>query len=68
MPTQPARTRLLAWRKRKGLTQARLAAQIDCDPTQLGRIEGGTRYPGRRLAGAIHRLTGIRPDAWDAPA
>ena len=55
-PPQPLGKRIIATRRRLGLTQKRLAALLDIDPGTLGRWERGKSLPSSRL---LRRLNGF---------
>jgi len=50
---------LLAWRTRRGLSQAELGKILGCDATMVSHLEGGRRLPRLRLSVKIHEETGI---------
>ena len=55
-PWQAFGTSLRHWRRRAGLTQARLGAEIGYDHTAVSKLEHGTRRATPRLAGRLDEL------------
>jgi tetratricopeptide (TPR) repeat protein len=51
--------RLEAARLEAGLSQRRLAAEVNCSPTYLSRIEAGARIPSLQLIRALAQTLGI---------
>lgn len=48
-------------RRERGLTQEALAAEIDLDVRQIGRIERGQSYPSVGLLVQLAELMGVEP-------
>jgi len=53
------------WRSEHGYTKARAAELLGCDPTYVGALESGKRFPGRRIANVLEEIAGIPSKAWD---
>lgn len=60
-------TRLRAWRKERELTLEQFTDRLGLEIhwTTVSHVERDTRSPGRQLANAIERVTGIRSTDWD---
>jgi transcriptional regulator with XRE-family HTH domain len=54
---------LKAFRKRNGLTQAKLAEAVGCRTAMLNQIENCKRDPSARLLRQIKEVTGITADS-----
>lgn len=52
---------LRRFRKARGLTQEALAAEVDLDVRQVGRIERGQSYPSIGLLVQLAELLGVEP-------
>lgn len=52
---------LRRFRKARGLTQEALAAEVDLDVRQVGRIERGQSYPSVGLLVQLAELLGVEP-------
>lgn len=48
-------------RRERGLTQEALAAEVDLDVRQIGRIERGQSYPSVGLLVQLAGLMGVEP-------
>lgn len=48
-------------RRERGLTQEALAAEVDLDVRQIGRIERGQSYPSVGLLVQLSELLGVEP-------
>lgn len=48
-------------RRERGLTQEALAAEVDLDVRQIGRIERGQSYPSVGLLVQLAELLGVEP-------
>lgn len=58
--------RLREWRKRRGLSIKRAAAEIRCHHTHISAYELGKRTPTPAVRARIRSATGIPADAWAA--
>lgn len=52
----------------RGWSQSHAERELKMTRGHMSRILSGERLPGRALAVRIHRLCGVSPGAWDAPA
>lgn len=51
-------------RRERGLTQEALAAEVDLDVRQIGRIERGQSYPSIGLLVQLGELLGVEPGSF----
>jgi transcriptional regulator with XRE-family HTH domain len=58
---------LRRFRKARGLTQESLAAEVDLDIRQIGRIERGESYPSVGLLVQLAEVLGVEPGAFFTP-